>query len=403
MQTQRSSFARRLSPTVICAAAIAAFLPSLRAATSIWDANVGGNWSDATKWTPAGVPASGSDLLFRDANPLGFTAANDLAAPFPLHSLTVDALYGAQIAAQFLTVGGNQVALSGGGAHVAQAGDAGATIAVPISLGGPVSIDGAGQGALFLNGAITGSGPLTVARTGAGHTVLGAANGFTGGVVLQSGALALNDPAALGSGAFTINGGTVRMNQFVGPSGLAIANNLTANSTFTFVGNNSGIFTGVVSGAGGVTNASAVGVTLRLQGTNTYSGATLAAISPSTSSGTTITLEANGSALDSTGFDTLDVEGAVAFAGGTFTVALDDLDATQPLASYTILSADSFTGTLPTFALDFTNAPTWAGLPLSVQQIGTEIRIVPEPASAALLAIGAGLLAARRRRPAPRR
>jgi|GEM_PF-4234610 len=296
-----STITRHFIRLALAGLACAAAFPSAHA-QSTWDKNIGGNFSDATKWNPAGVPAPGSDLIFLNANPLGFTATNDLAGPFAIHSLTLDALYGAQAAAQFLTVAGNQLALSGAGAAIVQAGDASVTVTTPLSLGGAVSIAGAGQGALFLNGAITGSGPLTVARTGAGHTVLGAANGFTGGVVLQSGVLSLNDPASLGTGALTVNGGSVRMNQFIGPSGLSVANNVTANSTFTFAGNNSGIFTGVISGAGGVTNASAVGITLRLQGANTYTGATLAAISPSTSSGTTISLEAGGSALGSSGF-----------------------------------------------------------------------------------------------------
>ncbi|MBS0658152.1 MAG: hypothetical protein JSR82_07895 [Verrucomicrobia bacterium] len=103
-----------------------------------------------------------------------------------------------------------------------------------------------------------------------------------------------------------------------------------------------------------------------------------------------------------TAADLLQAE-TVTFSGGTLQLRLRALDAALPSGFDLLLRADSsMTGTLPTFVLDFTDAPAWAGLGLSVQQIGNDLYLVPEPSVLAWLGCAlaglAGAVRVRRRR-----
>lgn len=76
-----------------------------------------------------------------------------------------------------------------------------------------------------------------LAKMGVGTLVLSGANTFGGGVILNAGALSLGNAGALGTGSFTINGGTIDNSQ-----GSALTLNSTTqtwNSGFTFTGTNS--------------------------------------------------------------------------------------------------------------------------------------------------------------------
>ena len=136
---------------------------------------------------------------------------------------------------------------------------------------------------------IAGSGSL--AMNGSGSLTIATSNGYTGGTTLTTGLLNINNNLALGSGAFTISGGSIDTTV----PGTVLANNPQAwNGDFTFVGSNnldlgSGSVTlggnrqvtvnagtlsvgGAISGVYGITLPGPG--TLVLTGTNTYTGDT---------------------------------------------------------------------------------------------------------------------------------
>jgi autotransporter-associated beta strand protein len=297
--------------TWLCALAwTAATVGGVGAQTYTWTAGASGNWSDPANWT-AGPPVppppvgggAGVGLAFAPtAGPL--TATNDLAGTFTLNSLTFAHRYGfgALPFPSAPTVAGNPLAFAGAGAGVFHESSARAVLAAPSQLAVATTVGGSGSGYLYVTGALSGTGPLTINRTGAGQVVLSGGNTHSGGTVLAAGNLSLNNGSALGTGPLTVQGGTLRFNSFVGPSGIVVANNATLHSTLVLRGNNSGVFTGVLSGVGGVHNAGDAGINLRLTGANTYSGSTVAGLTP-TGSGNTVILEgAAGSAVVSSGF-----------------------------------------------------------------------------------------------------
>ena len=284
--------------------------------TSTWVLPTAGNWSTASNWSPTGAPAAGADLVFQNRLVAGYTATNDLVA-YSARSITFDARIGTYTSGPVLagaTLATAGMTLSGAGAAITQSGGGAAGITGGLVLGGAVDVNGAGNGTLVLSGVISGSGPLSFSRSNAaGQTIVSGVNIFSSGSVLNSRQLAIGNASALGSGALTVNGGTLRMDSFVGPSGITLANNITANSTVRFNGNNSGIFSGVISGTGGFTNQAAVGNTTRLTNANTYSGATTAAAAPTATSNNVVQFEGNGSALNSSsykaeGFTTLNLD-----------------------------------------------------------------------------------------------
>jgi fibronectin-binding autotransporter adhesin len=87
------------------------------------------------------------------------------------------------------------------------------------------------QGTNFSSAAITGTGSLV--QNGTGNLTLNVANTYSGGTILNTGTLNINNASALGSGALTINGGTINS------TGITLNNN-TQNwyGDFTFTGSN---------------------------------------------------------------------------------------------------------------------------------------------------------------------
>lgn len=159
-----------------------------------------------------------------------------------------------------------------------------------------ISLDGAGN--ITISSVISGSGKkLTLSGTGTGALTLSGANTFSGGLTINAGTkLNINNAAALGTGAFTISGGTIDNS-----SAAAITNSNNNvqnwNGDFTFTGTKDlNLGTGAVTlGAsrtitttagnftvGGIIGDSGTGFgltktgagTLVLSGANTYTGTT---------------------------------------------------------------------------------------------------------------------------------
>jgi autotransporter-associated beta strand protein len=92
-----------------------------------------------------------------------------------------------------------------------------------------------------------GSGTLT--QSGTGTTTLSASNAFTGGVVVNAGAIALANNNGLGAGTVTINNGG---KLFLSVNNLTVTNNLavSGNSTLSLVNSGAGAYNGNISGSG---------------------------------------------------------------------------------------------------------------------------------------------------------
>jgi len=90
------------------------------------------------------------------------------------------------------------------------------------------------QGTDFSGSAITGTGGLS--QAGSGTTTLNAANTYSGGTTLSAGRLNLNNASAIGTGAFTITGGSI--DATVPGITLSTNNVLNLNADFTFAGTN---------------------------------------------------------------------------------------------------------------------------------------------------------------------
>ena len=154
----------------------------------------------------------------------------------------------------------------------------------------------------IFSGAIGGTGGLTVAG---GTQTLSGVNAFTGATTINAGALALSGAGTVAASSGVVNNGTFDIS---GTSSGATINALTGTGTVALgsrtlaLANASGIFSGAIGGAGGLTLN---GGTQTLSGVNTYTGATTinagtlvlsGANSIAASNG--VTLAAEGAALD---------------------------------------------------------------------------------------------------------
>jgi fibronectin-binding autotransporter adhesin len=185
-----------------------------------------------------------------------------------------------------LTIGANTLSVIGGNTYALQF--AGTTTLTGDAIFNPISAN------LTLSGVVSGASSLT--KNGGGALTLAGLNTYSGGTTLNAGALNINSTSALGTGTFTINGGTI--NNTSGGAIILSTNNLQNwNGDFTFTGaNNLDLGTGAVTLGGNrvvtvsantLTVGGAIGDegntfgltkagtgTLSLTGASTYSGET---------------------------------------------------------------------------------------------------------------------------------
>ncbi len=101
-----------------------------------------------------------------------------------------------------------------------------------VTLGGNRAVTTSAS-TLTINGAVSGAFSLT--KAGAGTLALGGANTFSGGTTLSAGQLNINNATALGTGRFTIGGGSID-NTTSGSITLSNNNTESWNGDFTFIG-----------------------------------------------------------------------------------------------------------------------------------------------------------------------
>ncbi|MFZ4484568.1 MAG: beta strand repeat-containing protein [Chthoniobacterales bacterium] len=187
------------------------------------------------------------------------------------------------------------VAANTGGASrtIGISGAGSATFNNEIFLGGNLTVD-AGANAtdqVTMSGNILNTSGLI--KTNAGILLLsGSGNTFTGGVTLGSGTLRVGNNSALGTGTFTINGGTfasdssaartitnaitmggnVQFGDATGTGALTLSNIDLGTATRTFTVSNSTTVVGTITNTGGLTKTGSG--TMTLAASNSYSGAT---------------------------------------------------------------------------------------------------------------------------------
>ena len=144
----------------------------------------------------------------------------------------------------------------------------------------------AGTGNVIISGIVSNGGTATASTlsyTGTGVLTLSGANTYGGTTTLSSGTLNINNATALGTGGFTINGGTID-NTSGSDLTLTTNNAITFGGSFTFGGTSNLNF-----GTGAITNAGSRTITLNGAGTILTFGGTM-----TNSSGTTQVTTVNG-------------------------------------------------------------------------------------------------------------
>ena len=280
-----------------------------------WTSGTSGLWSTPANWQSSVAPPAGGGagltLSFASVANGNVSASNDLGNPFLANELEFRPRYGlifgspaTFLGTEVTNAGGNSLLLTGVAPRIVNASSANSRLTANVQLGANSLLTGAGSGNLLLSGNLTGSSGVIVNATGRGQFILaGTNNTFSGGVTLMAGNLSIDNGTALGTGLVTVEGGTLRFNSFSSPAGHVVANGFQLNQDLVIRGNNSCVFSGLLSGNGGLSNRSDAGISVRLTNSNTYSGATQALLSP-TLVGSTISLEGvNGSAVNSSAFN----------------------------------------------------------------------------------------------------
>ncbi len=355
---------RFLCMSAILSAVLAVARPAIaQSPNNTWIGTANGNWSAAANWDANGVPVNAATTIvqFNGGNSTIYTSTQDIASGFQLNGLisnqtgpltTVTSATGDSLT--FVSNGSIGPFIdqnSTGGITLGSSTSPTITFAASLTLGGggtgnislsnPVifqgstitlagvnttsnaggaalpssafTVTGNGIGNISFSGVLTGSPTSFTINTnasnyGSGSVTLGAANTFTasGGVILQSGNLAITNAAGLGnaSNVLTIDGGALR-----GGASAAVPNPIVMNNTnLLFVGANAELLSGpiTVNGTAGL-QVFATGM-LTLENTSGFNGPTtvgLAGIATNTTaSGASLSIAStsttNGTLLNTT-------------------------------------------------------------------------------------------------------
>lgn len=225
----------------------------------VWTGTTNGNWSVVSNWSDSAAPATGGStatvLRFTAQGTTIYTATNNLGNPFVADRIIFDSTSSSRVTVT--NANNNSLQLTGSNPTIQMIGTGNARI-------GGFST----PGALVLNN-VAPAADLQVLSLNGG-------NAIAGGVTLQSGNLEIASNAALGTGTFTVAGGTVRSSGSVGGPILSNPVNLTADLNHLGGDNATTVLTfnqsAVISGTGGVSHSGQG--TVIIQSASTYSGQT---------------------------------------------------------------------------------------------------------------------------------
>jgi autotransporter-associated beta strand protein len=400
---------------------LAASLPeqSAEAGTQTWQNN-GTDFNDPNNWS-SGVPGPTDTARFNSA----MGTQPNLSASLAINNLNfTSAGVGYDLTSSNTGIKLTLMRTGTGGASAINAVNTSGTntIDAPLILGAAANqtqtFTQSSGGTLIVNGVISNTNNVTLSLNGGGIIQLGGANTYSGGTTLNAGTLNINNASALGTGTFTIAGGSNAIidNTTGGAITLSANNAQVWNGNFTFTGTQSlNLGTGAVAlGAsrtvtvnannltvGGVISGTGFGLTkagsgtLTLSGANTYTGAT------TVNAGT---LLVNGSNSAATGAVSVNNSGTT--LGGTGTIGgavtvnsgANLLGGTGSLASGTLTLANNLTlnsGSIIELALGASGAHstitrtggTWS---FNMTQAFTFINLGAQPGSYSNIITGLG-------------
>ncbi len=273
--------------------------------------NTATDWNTTSSWNPSGVPGTSDYAIFSSvmSTQPNLSASNTILGLY--FSTTTASGYNITSSSTSIKLTLTSTGTGAGTSAIYAANTSGTnTIGAPIVLGAAggstETFTQAAGGTLVINGIISSTNSVTLSLTG-GIITLAGANTYSGGTNLASGTtLRINNATALGTGTFTINGGTID-NTTAGAITLSNNNAQTWNGDFTFTGTQSlNMGTGAIS----------LGTTAGTTRTITVSGSTLTE-GGIISNGTTAT------ALTKAGTGTLTLTGANGYTGTTSAITAD--------------------------------------------------------------------------------
>ncbi len=267
------SYQRRL--TLVGGVVLGAFLtvPSVRAATTVWDGGgADNNWSTANNWNPDGsVPVSASDTLVKLDGTNRVSVVQDIASPLVLNRLEfLNAPFSGQKSA--ITVSGGAFRFEASGAtqplvYLTRQASCVVNNDVEIPSGTTLQHHYTTYGVEY-KGVVSGGGTIEKLQHDGGITLNNPANSFSGGLVIRAGdqnwnAVTINASGAMGTGPVSVYGGPVSTN-LSNPGGLTFGNAATHTNPITLYG------TAPISASGAVTLNGPLSLgtnTLHLRGT----------------------------------------------------------------------------------------------------------------------------------------
>ncbi len=216
------------------------------------------DWWVANNWTPLGnIPNSVNDRAIFNA-PGGGTTNTHPSSPYTIRELEFDTPGNWRLHNNVRDL--RLDAPGAGQALVTQNNSGTVTFDIDLILVDNTLVGGAGSGEMRVNGSIfggpgiTGGGSLT--KSGNFMLRVNSNSNYTGGTILTGGSIFTTNSGALGSGALTMDGGTLR-------SSVNLGNNIVLNNT-TNTFRPSGAYrqlTGQISGPGGFNLANGGGTT----------------------------------------------------------------------------------------------------------------------------------------------
>ena len=268
-----------------------------------YNSNTVSNWSTTLDGStdPKQVPGGITNVFFTAANATGgFSGAlaTTLDVPYSINSLTFGVSAGT-ITSVTISTGTNSLTIGSGGLTLNAASTAGAAISGTgavrlngsqtwsnysnsqgLTVNAPVTalsgvtaltLQGPGTGGVTFDGTLADGGGQLALNVNSGLTVLLGSNTYSGGTTINGGTLQVGNGGSY-SGGTTINGGVLQVGGGGSGASIGSASGLLDDGSLVFNHSDSVLFSPIVSGYGGLTQAGP-GI-LSLLGNNTYSGGT---------------------------------------------------------------------------------------------------------------------------------